>query len=1178
MSSAQWKYDVFISFRGADVRDAFLSHLFHALCQNQILTFKDDNLQRGEDISPTLLRVIEESHVALVIFSQNYANSPWCLDELVKIVDCKKRMGQIVVPIFYHVDPTDVQELTGTFGEAFEGLLGQEFKSKTESWSNALRETAEISGFDSCNVKPESKLITEIVEHILKRVNHALPYVPNDDGFIGINLHVDDIESKLCIESSDVRFLGIWGMGGIGKTTIANKIFDKISSKFERKCFVPNIREKAERCKLDYVQCEIFSELFGREVSCPGRPILLSPSRNLLMRKKVLIVLDDVTEMEQIEFLIGKHDFYSPGSRVIMTSRDKQVLKIGGVDEIYEVKELVYGEALQLLSLHAFKQKYPIKEYTKLAEKVVAYAKGIPLALKVLGSTLHDKNTEEWEDELEKLESMADKKIQNILRISYDELDYMEKQIFLDIACFLKGEDKNVAESTLGSCSLNARIGISRLLDKALITISGNKLDMHDLLQQMGRDIVRDECIEEPWGRSRLWIPQDVYNVLTKDLGETSIKSLSLDISKVEHMTLSFTVFKGMKRLRLLKIYNPYYPDAEDYESFNGVVKVQDRRYLYWYRYRRGLDFLPDELRYLYWYRYPSKSLPLKFSPNNLVQLHLIHSLIEQLCNKNWCFASLILMDLSYSAKLIQIADLSKFPRLEVLCLRGCTSLLEIRFDNKLRHVNLANCKNLRKFSSFLDMKSLNFLSLEDCWRIREFPEIPQSVTCLILNGTAIKQVSSLIGHYSQLAKLQLKSCTRLQSLPSNIGDLKSLEHLDLGACSKLMNLPDSICDLYSLKYLIILNCFNLKELPENLGNLENLEALYANKSGIKKLPSSINLLEKLKTLSCGECKDLVLPSFTGLPSLSNLHLDNCGLSEISDSLGSLKSLCILSLSGNNLEMLPVAINRLSKLEDLLVRDNKRLKYISELPSNLQLLSAENCTGLQSILPSIGANMGRLWWLDVRNCTNFDLFTLRKIMDDVLLKVEKEFPQLVYARDKDYEYEIAVSCLSTGFLFRGGELPERIMYKNENGSDLLVSMRESDPHDFMVVAFCAVVSSADYQAITRIECKTSLVAESGTSYSLCFEWYNGRWPEPNSRNRKTFQSSKHIFFWVSTIHIRCKQRFTAASFRFRSRGPRRSSNRMVKKCGIHLLFCNKAETDPSSFGGLSLGGYINFIP
>ena len=106
-------------------------------------------------------------------------------------------------------------------------------------------------------------------------------------------------------------------------------------------------------------------------------------------------------------------------------------------------------------------------------------------------------------------------------------MDYNEKQIFLDIACFFKWEDKAYVESVLDSCGLYARIGIGRLLDKSLITISGEgKLGMHDLLQQMGKEIVRQECINNPRKRSRLWIPRDIYNVLTKDLVRS--KSIAL--------------------------------------------------------------------------------------------------------------------------------------------------------------------------------------------------------------------------------------------------------------------------------------------------------------------------------------------------------------------------------------------------------------------------------------------------------------------------------------------------------------------------------------------------------------------------------------------------------------------------------------------------------------------------
>ena len=121
-------------------------------------------------------------------------------------------------------------------------------------------------------------------------------------------------------------------------------------------------------------------------------------------------------------------------------------------------------------------------------------------------------------DELTMLEGIPDNKIQNILRISYDGLRENVREIFLDIACLFTSEDKYHVESVLQSCGLSARIGISRLLDKCLINISNKKLVMHDLLKQMGRDIVRQQNTKNPGNRSRLWIPRDIYNVLTKDL------------------------------------------------------------------------------------------------------------------------------------------------------------------------------------------------------------------------------------------------------------------------------------------------------------------------------------------------------------------------------------------------------------------------------------------------------------------------------------------------------------------------------------------------------------------------------------------------------------------------------------------------------------------------------------
>ncbi|XP_057990274.1 disease resistance protein RLM3-like [Hevea brasiliensis] len=117
-SAPPCKYDVFISFRGKDTRYGILSHLFEALQQKQINAFLDEELRKGEEISPALLKIIQESSVSIVIFSENYADSAWCLDELVEILKCREESGQTVLPVFYKVDPTEVQDLTGNFGKA----------------------------------------------------------------------------------------------------------------------------------------------------------------------------------------------------------------------------------------------------------------------------------------------------------------------------------------------------------------------------------------------------------------------------------------------------------------------------------------------------------------------------------------------------------------------------------------------------------------------------------------------------------------------------------------------------------------------------------------------------------------------------------------------------------------------------------------------------------------------------------------------------------------------------------------------------------------------------------------------------------------------------------------------------------------------------------------------------
>ncbi|KAH9726269.1 ADP-ribosyl cyclase/cyclic ADP-ribose hydrolase [Citrus sinensis] len=182
---------------------------------------------RMADLMMTLLH-----HSPLFYFSlQGYASSRWCLDELVKILECKKEYAQIVIPVFYRVDPSDARNQIGHFGISF-SKLEERFKENTEklrTWRKALKEAVSLSGFHSLNIRRESELINEVVNHILKRLDEVFRPRDNKNQLVGVESTVEEIESLLGVESKGVYALGIWGIGGIGKTTIARAIFDKIS-------------------------------------------------------------------------------------------------------------------------------------------------------------------------------------------------------------------------------------------------------------------------------------------------------------------------------------------------------------------------------------------------------------------------------------------------------------------------------------------------------------------------------------------------------------------------------------------------------------------------------------------------------------------------------------------------------------------------------------------------------------------------------------------------------------------------------------------------------------------------------------------------------------------------------------------------------------------------------------
>ena len=143
------KFDVFLSFRGEDTRTNFTDHLYTALVEKGIHTFRDgEELKRGDSISQKLLQAIEESGIFIVIFSENYANSKWCLNELVSIMERRER-GRKVFVVFYHVDPSEVRRQSGKYGDAFadyENDANLE-REQIQKWRDALTAAGDLGGY-----------------------------------------------------------------------------------------------------------------------------------------------------------------------------------------------------------------------------------------------------------------------------------------------------------------------------------------------------------------------------------------------------------------------------------------------------------------------------------------------------------------------------------------------------------------------------------------------------------------------------------------------------------------------------------------------------------------------------------------------------------------------------------------------------------------------------------------------------------------------------------------------------------------------------------------------------------------------------------------------------------------------------------------------------------------------
>ncbi|KAK9205413.1 hypothetical protein WN943_015680 [Citrus x changshan-huyou] len=437
------------------------------------------------------------------------------------------------------------------------------------------------------------------------------------------------------------------------------------------------------------------------------------------------------------------------------------------------MEALEYHHALELFSRHAFKRNHPDVGYEKLSSNVMKYAQGVPLALKVLSCFLHKREKEVWESAIDKLQRILHPSILEVLKISYDDLDDKEKSIFLDVACFFRGKHVNPIMKFFNASGFYPEIGISVLVDKSLIAIdSHKKITMHDLLQELGREIVRQESID-PGNRSRLWHHEDIYEVLTYNMGTEKIEGICLDMSKVKEIRLNPNTFTKMPKLRFLKFYS---------SSFNGENKCK-------------VSYLQD-----------SGFAEVKLN-NFGIHYSKLNQIIHAACNK-------------LIAKTPNPTLMPRLNKLAILNLRGSKShkslpsgIFNLEFLTKL---DLSGCPKLKRLPE-ISSGNISWLFL----RGTAIEELPSSIERLLRLGffylsncKRLKSLPSSLWKLKSLRILDLWGCSNLQRLPECLGQLSYPIILNL-AKTNSERIPESIIQHFMLRYLLLSYSERRQSLPK---------------------------------------------------------------------------------------------------------------------------------------------------------------------------------------------------------------------------------------------------------------------------------------------------------------------------------------------------------------------------
>ncbi|GLJ33641.1 hypothetical protein SUGI_0676310 [Cryptomeria japonica] len=903
MPERKLPYDVFINHRGPDVKDTLAATLYKTLTDMGLRVFLDKNeLQLGDFLPIEIEEAMRSASLHVAIFSQNYAESPWCLAELSFMI----KTGTKIVPVFYHVETDVVRYAKEVYAKAFSRHeeKGRYTLEKLQEWKDALNNVSYNVGVITHNEDEEESLLKKIVGCVLKDIKNVPFVVANHP--IGLDEILIDFE-RTTLQSANshdnVQVVGIWGMGGSGKTTFAKHLYNKKYKMMGRSSFLLDVRDAASKGLLHNKQKKLLEDLGLRGVSIEnieeGKGILASRLRSL----QLLIILDNVDNSDQLDALVPQKDNLGCNSLIVVTTRELEVLRCWGISSIYKMKPLNPSHAKQLFCWHAFLQPSPLQEFEDLVERFLHVCNGLPFSLKIFGAQLYDiSNKENWKSLLHKISRVLNKDIKDRLKISYDVLDDEEKQIFLDTACFFIGEKKSSAIAVWDGSGWSGLHSWGKLLNKCLVELDDDdRIKMHDHLRDLGREIANNQS---PF---RLWSPQlidqfiNIENVDQKIAIRGIMATTDESIKKIEQFArCSCSLARAFPELKILHVRG----------KFNYEV-------------------LGDLSRNLVWLRLSD------IEQRNLQSLSLLENL--------------------------RVLDLNE-SSLEKLQLRELW-ITDSYAPLQLRELVISGCHNFQRFPKSIGcLRHLKKIVMERMSYITNLPEefcLLQSLEHLKLRYSMVCSLHSSFGDLRNLEHLDLSWSKNLLSLPNSFGDLRNLGHLDLQGCNNLSSLPSSFVELKNLRYLDLSYCHELRKLPvsfEELTLLQHLDFYHCDS-----LTLELNILEnmiKLEYLDLRCCQQLeeLPPHIKNQHSLIDLRLDTGSLREIPVNISQLSKLQKLTIVGRFLTSLPTSLGDLPCLTSLEIRNCHKLECLPDSLWCLNLL--ENLilsnSGVKSLPKSVG--------------------------------------------------------------------------------------------------------------------------------------------------------------------------------------------------------------------------------